>query len=150
MVFTSFFVNDPCLCYGALCYIPNWEYVSDLDYDDDYIYSCTERTWRKVPVLKGLLACAVLMLICNIVFIAIYLIVSIRLRVKARSNIPTPDVMYQQQSDTAQWGRQLSYHPSSLDYSPNQHRRSHPIGYTQTRSQLPSAPPSYEMSSEKF
>lgn len=146
MVFTSLFVKDPCLCYGALCYIPNWDSISDIGNDDDHIYLCDSRTFRKVPVLKGLLACAILMLICNIVFIVTYLIVSIRLRVKAKSKIQTPDVVYQQQSAAIQWGEQ----PSNIAYPAHQHQLSYPMQTLQTKAQWPSAPPSYDIYSEKF
>ncbi len=151
MVFTTRFIEDPCLCYGILCSIPNWDDINDFDIDDDDdIYSCNSRTLRKVPVLKGLLACAVLMLICNIIFIGTYLIVSIQLRAKKRSNIHTPDVMYQQQSTAVQWAEQPPYHLSNGTHPPHQHHPLYPMQTTQPTSPLPSAPPPYEMVAEKF
>jgi hypothetical protein len=150
LVITSRFVENPCLCYGVLCHIPYWDDVSEGDDDDDRMYSCDSRTFRKLPVLKGVLACAVLMLVCNIIFIGTYLIVSIRLRAKTRYNIQTPDVMYQQPSTAVQWTEQPSYHPSAMAYSPYRNQESYPIPNRQATSEWPSAPPpSYEMS-EKF
>lgn len=90
LIFSLRFVNNPCLCYHSLCYIPNWDYVyDDINGDNEdihYQYYCTSRTWKKLPTLKILLASAVLMLICSVFFIIIYLIVWVRLHVNARSN----------------------------------------------------------------
>ncbi|CAF2778455.1 unnamed protein product [Rotaria sp. Silwood2] len=148
LIFTSRFVKNPCLCYSALCYLPNWGDISrDDDDDDDYFsYSCTSRTLRKLPVLKGLLACAVLMLVSNILFIVIYSIVSIRLRRKARCNTQQPNVAYHQQSAAVQLGSPPPYYPSTTAYPSNQHQYLYPV----QDAQLPSAPPPYETNSHKF
>lgn len=156
MGFTARFVESPCLCYGVLCHIPNWDYLIDGDFDDDdddhHKYSCTSRTYRKLPVLKGLLACAVLMLVCNIVFIITYLIVAIQVRMKANSDIRTPDVTYQQQSGAVHWSEQPSYASADVSYPPHQHQHQqlYPNPNMQIPPPYPSAPPAYEISSEKF
>jgi hypothetical protein len=149
LVFTAIFINDPCLCYGALCRIPTWDYINDINIDVDRVYTCNSRTFRKVPVLKGLLACAVLMAVCNIVFILTYLIVSIQLRLKRRSYKRTPDIVYQQQLGSVRWSEQPSYHRSDINYIPRQYQPSYPMQSTQRTSQLPSAPP-YDLYSAKF
>ncbi|CAF3716728.1 unnamed protein product [Rotaria sp. Silwood1] len=154
MIFTSRFVKDPCLCYDALCFVPNWNhFYDDDDDDDDYNYFsqlCTSRTLRKLPALKGLLACAILMLICNILFIVIHSIVVIRLRRKARSNTRQHDVVYHQQSAAVQLGSPPPYQPSAMTYSPHPHQYLYPVQDIQTASQQPSAPPPYEIYSNKY
>ena len=84
IIFTSLFVGNVCLCYGILCDIPSWESIYNFGYNSEYYYSnrCTPRTWNKLPLLKALLACAVLMLASNIIFIILYLIAYIWLRSK--------------------------------------------------------------------
>jgi hypothetical protein len=152
LIFTSRFIKNPCLCYGSLCFIPNWDYFYDGNYDDYHLYLCTARTLRKLPVLKGLLSCAVLILLCNVIFIAAYLIAWIKSRGKARSTTQQPDIMYQHQSATVQMGRQPPHHPNNMAYHPHQHHPQHlyPVQYIQAESQWPSAPPPYGMYSEKF
>ncbi len=83
IIFTSLFVQNPCLCYGILCNIPPWEAFYNFEsYYGYYGNRCTLRTWDKLPLLKALLACAVLMLFSNIIFIILYLIAYIWLRSK--------------------------------------------------------------------
>jgi hypothetical protein len=89
------------------------------------------------------------MLVCNIVFIVTYLIVSIQLRLKARSYRQTPDVMYQQELGSVHWPEQTSRYPSSINYLPRQQQASYAMQPTQRQSQLPSAP-SYDLYSAKF
>ena len=102
-IFTARFVNNPCLCYSALCFIPNWDFVYNDDFHE-YAYPCTERTFRKLSVLKALLACAILMLVCNIIFIIAYIVASIRFRNHQKSNPQQMNVAYQQQSASVHVG----------------------------------------------
>jgi hypothetical protein len=146
VVFTALFLNDPCLCYGVLCDIPSWDYINDNNNGGSSRNACTSRTRQKLPILKSLLACAALILVCNIVFIVIYLILSIRLSSKTRTNNRQLNVGYQQESRAIQMGGQRSYHPSTMPYSSHQHQQSYPIQYTQT----PSAPLPYEMRASRF
>jgi hypothetical protein len=148
IIFTAIFIEDPCICYGALCRIPTWDHINDINVDNDLIRSCNDRTSRKLPVLKGLLACAIVMLVCNIIFILTYLIVSIRLRLRTRSHRQTPDVVYQQRLGSVYWPEQ-SNNSSNINYLPRQQQSSYPLQPTQRQSQLPSAP-SYELYSVKF
>ena len=121
MSFTVTFINNPCFCYDSLCLIPTWDSLFDTnnnnndddddDDDDDYDAlnddeKCLLRNARKVPLLKGLLACVVLMFICNIIFVVICAIISIRLYRKANSNTRQLEVMYEQQTDNLYWGEQ--------------------------------------------
>lgn len=107
--------------------------------------SCNDRTYRKIPILKGLLACAVLMVVCNIAFIVTYFIISIRLRIKAKSDTHTPEVMYQQQAATVRWSEQATNSNTYMNYPPQQPQQPHPA-----TSPWPSAPPAYDLVSEKF
>ncbi|CAF0771541.1 unnamed protein product [Rotaria sordida] len=146
LIFTSRFIKDPCLCYSALCFIPNWNHINYDDDDDHFSYSCTSRTFKKVPMLKGLLACAILMLISNILFIIIYSIAVIRLRHKARSHTRQPDVVYHQQTAAVHMGAPPPYYASTMAHTPYQHQHLYPVQDTQR----PSAPPPYEDYSNKF
>ena len=134
-----------------MCQVPNWDSLNEIDEDDDdddlkQKYSCTEHTLQKIPVLRGLLACAVLMLICNIIFIVTYIIVFIRLRIKEKSDNQAPDVVYQQQTASVYWGDQSSHNSAHMSFPPQEY----PTENIPTTLQLPSAPPPpYEMSVNK-
>ncbi|CAF1192789.1 unnamed protein product [Adineta steineri] len=129
VIFTARFVKNPCLCYGALCYIPNWHDIYDFDsIYGNYLYLCTSRTFQKLPILKGLLACAALMLISNIIFIIVYIIFSIKLRMDKSSNTEQLNVGYQQESAAVHIGGQPSYHPSNMAYPPQQYPQTSPNG----------------------
>lgn len=150
VVFTSLFIDNPCLCFDALCRIPNWEYIDEIDYIFNRRYSCNARTWKKLPILKALLACAIAILVSNVVFILTYLIVSIRLRARRRSLRRTPEVNYQSQSPFVDWSRLSSYTPSNRADLSYQHQQSYPMHPIQRQNQWPSAPPSHQIYSEKF
>ncbi|UJR29091.1 hypothetical protein I4U23_010305 [Adineta vaga] len=147
VIFAARFVQNPCLCYSALCYVPNWDFIDDPSLISNYyVYPCTTRTYKKLPVLKALLACAVLMLISHLIFIIVYIIASIRFHKKQKSNPQQFNVGYQQQTATVQMGQQPIYHPSPMPYSPYAQQQSYPIQYEPTVS----APPGYPVQSNKF
>jgi hypothetical protein len=122
IVFTARFVNNPCLCYGVLCNIKPWDTYANYfigQGNTNWVYGCTTRTYQKLPVLKGLLSCAVLLLVSNIVVIAVYLAVFIWLSAKPKSyvakqstELPPYPVMYP--SDQYQ----SPVHPSDQFQSP--------------------------------
>lgn len=90
IIFTSLFIKNPCLCYNILCKVPAWDELANDNYNqylENFTGSCTKRTYRKLSVLKGLLSCAVLMLVSNILFIIVYIIAYISLRNKGVSNL---------------------------------------------------------------
>ncbi|CAF1338338.1 unnamed protein product [Adineta ricciae] len=142
-IFTARFVKNPCLCYGALCYIPNWDFIYNDDFYDYLAYPCTERTFKKLSVLKALLACAILMLVCNFIFIIAYIVASIRFRNRGQSNSQQMNVAFQQQPAGVHVGIQPVYYPSAVGYPSNVYHQSVPIQY-------PSAPPNYYPSPDKY
>ena len=104
IVFTSRFIKDPCFCYGELCFIPPWEEWNTSGSSPLGGSGCTPRTWDKVPVLKGLLACAILILVTSILFILAYLIALITGRAGRRSDTHTQAITYQSQPAIVQIG----------------------------------------------
>lgn len=148
IVFTSLFIKNPCLCYGILCKILPWDYINNYSYFDNFGYFCTSRTFRKLPVLKNLLSCAIVLLVSNIIFIIVYIITNIRLRAKPLpiSSIQSVEVpMYQrppmidssgeyQQPYLVQTTSEPHYYSSTVD--------------TRPINEIPSAP--VEIRSEKF
>ncbi len=146
IVFTSLFINNPCLCYNILCNIPPWDQIPDYinyPYIEEFRYNCTARTLEKLPILKGLLSCAVLMLVSNIISIVVCIINYIRLRTKRVHITPIQPI------------RVPAYRPPPLRINPsNQYQvpyldqttsEGHYYAPTET---IPSAPPMIR--SEKF
>lgn len=74
IVFTALFIRDPCLCFGVLCKVPNWDSISTVLNDGSLRYTCTSKTYDKLPVLKAMLAFAIVMLVSNLIFILAYII----------------------------------------------------------------------------
>ncbi len=151
VIFTSRFIDNPCLCYGILCKIPSWDDILGSDYYsffENFGYLCPARTFRKLPVLKGLLSCAVLMFVSNIIFIVVYIITYISLRDKP---VPTSP------SDPTE---EPPYQPSPIIDPSHQYQQaylveniSEPHYYSQTvettpTNEIPSAP--VQMRSETF
>lgn len=130
MSFTVTFINNPCFCYDSLCRIPTWDSLFDTsndndddDDDDDYDAlndgeKCLLRNVRKVPLLKGLLACVILMFTCNIVFAVICTIISIRLCRKTDSDARQFEVIYEQQTDNLYWGERSPFEGSQRENHP--------------------------------
>ncbi|CAF1378502.1 unnamed protein product [Adineta steineri] len=133
VIFTARFVKDPCLCYGALCHIPNWNQIFDFDsFYGNFIYPCTSRTFEKLPILKILLACAALMLVSNIIFIIVYIIFLVKSRMDKSSNTEQLNAGFPQESEAIEVGGQPSNHPPSVAYplrsqpQPQLHPQPHP------------------------
>ena len=97
IVFTSRFIQDPCLCYGELCSIPPWEDWANLNDPNSLVYRCTSRTLEKVPILKALLACAILILCISVAFILAYLIALLIGRSGRRTNTNPSTINYHSQ-----------------------------------------------------
>jgi len=68
---------------------------------------------EKLPVLKGLLSCAVLMFVSNLIFIAVYLIIYIRLGNKRAT---PPQIQYPETN---------SYQPALVDQPSDQYELSY-------------------------
>jgi len=71
---------------------------------------------RKLPYLKGLLACAVLMALSNLAYIVTHISVSIWLRNKANADIKQMNATYQKQSASVDFGHQQRQIPTSMNY----------------------------------
>lgn len=150
MVLTALFVDNPCRCFDALCRLPNWDYIDEIDDIFSRRYSCTERTRKKLPILKALLACAIAILVLNLVFILTYLIVSIRLRARKRSRRSIPEVNYQSQRPFVDWSRLSSYDPANRTDLSYQHQQSYALQTIHRPNQWPSAPAADHIYSQKF
>jgi hypothetical protein len=147
MAFTSRFVNDPCLCYGALCYLPSWDWDTT---DTISWYACTPRTLQKLPLLKGLLACAVLMFLSNIGYIVTHIAISIWLRKKAPSNSIQMEATYHQNTTVVDIHRQQP--PPSTPTYPVQHDFQSPRRYVppETAPQFSSTRPTSEWKKDSY
>ncbi|CAF1113769.1 unnamed protein product [Adineta steineri] len=88
---TAGFVKNPCSCFSStLCITINWIDVST-DILDILGLGCA----AKLPILKGLLACAILMFLSSIAYIIAYIAISIWLCKKGTSNTVHTEAVYQ-------------------------------------------------------
>ena len=153
IIYTSRFVSDPCLCYGALCSIPNWHslYNNNNGQDMTRPFLCTYLTYKKLPVLKGLLACAILMLISSTIFLIGNLVVLIKLRNSSGSASRSANSYYQRQPDVVDFGGQQQYYGNRMLHTPpDYYQPAYMQPYPQSVAQWPSAPVSYETYPRKY
>ncbi|CAF0843182.1 unnamed protein product [Adineta steineri] len=107
MVITAGFVNNPCSCFSsALCITINW-----IDVTSGILGVFGLGCRAKLPILKGLLACSILMFLSSIAYIIAYIAISIWLCMKARSNIVHVEAAYQNNVDSVRIRQQQ---PDSL------------------------------------
>lgn len=111
VAFTSIFIQNPCVCYGFFCNDYAW-------------FSCIYRfVEQKVPYLKGLLACGVLMLLTNLSYIVTYIAISIWLCIRGNADMNKMNAIFQNQSGAHvsfghQQQQQQQYPPYAMNYPP--------------------------------
>ena len=154
---TSRFVSDPCLCVGALCTVPNWHSLYNKNNnnnnfrDMDEPFLCTYVTYKKLPALKGLLACAILMSISSAIFLIGNLVVLIKVKNSSGSPAPSASTHYQRQPDVVEFGGQSQYHANRLFHTPpDYYQPAYGQPYPQTDTRYPSAPFAHEVYPSKY
>ena len=103
-----------------MCYLPYCKIVGWL--------TCNIFIKQKLPYLRGLLVCAVLMLITNLVYIIIYIVVSIRLCIKGNADMKEVRATFQKQSASVDFEYQRHYPPKPMNYHSQIDERPYP-GY---------------------
>ncbi|UJR38719.1 hypothetical protein I4U23_031384 [Adineta vaga] len=105
MAFTAYFVQNPCSCYfSTLCVTIDWISVTT---DILGFGGCAS----KLPLLKGLLACAIIMFLSSIAYIIAYIGISIWLCAKRKSSVANTEVKFQGHSQVVQIGQPQPYVP---------------------------------------
>ncbi|CAF0793129.1 unnamed protein product [Adineta steineri] len=122
IVITAGFVKNPCSCYfnTLACKTIDW-----LDVTSGILGVFGLGCAAKLPILKGLLACAILMFLSNIAYIIAYTAISIWLCMKARSNIVHVEAVYQNNVDSVRIRQQQPDDPTrGYEYTgrPENHR----------------------------
>ena len=114
IVYTNEFVKDPCRCYGYLCSIPASDDLGIFNIGDQsswIVSECTLRTLEKLPYLNGLLICAVLMLLSNLIYSVVYIAVSVCLQCKGNIATSRANVTFQKEQGTVNFPHKQSYPP---------------------------------------
>lgn len=91
-----------------MCYLPYCKIVGWL--------TCNLLIKQKIPYLRALLVCAVLMLVTNLVYLVIYIVVSIYLCIKGNAEMKQVNATFQKQSASVDFGYQRQYPPKPMNY----------------------------------
>lgn len=92
---------------------------------------------RKVPYLKGLLACSVLMLLTNLTYLITYITISIWLFIRGNADMKKMNATFQQQSGHVNFEHQQQYPPQPMNYPQQNSHQSYPINYFPPNAQQP-------------
>ncbi len=119
MAITSQFVNNPCSCFFS-------SYCDLLGSAGEIIgvSSIGNNCPGKLPLLKGLLACSILMFLSNIAYIIAYIAISIWLCYKAPPSDGGTKAVYRPDANSVEINQQQPYYPAPA-HQHEHHSESH-------------------------